>query len=86
MKSNLKFFNNFKTLPLDGFLKNVLYDKRFGYYNSRFPFGENGDFITAPKISNLFSEMIAIWLISSWETFGKPKYFNIVELGPGTEV
>ena len=27
--------------------------------------------------------MIAIWIISTWETFGKPKNFNIVELGPG---
>ena len=36
-----------------------------------------------PKISNLFSEMIAIWIISTWENFDKPKVFNIVELGPG---
>ena len=27
--------------------------------------------------------MIAIWIISTWENFGKPKNFNIVELGPG---
>ena len=47
------------------------------------PFGKKGDFITAPKISNLFSEMIAIWIVSTWEKFGKPKKLNIVELGPG---
>ena len=63
--------------------KNVLYDKKYGYYTTKIPFGEKGDFITSPKISNLFSEMIAIWMIASWETFGKPKNFNIVELGPG---
>ena len=34
---------------------------------------EKGDFITAPKISNLFSEIIAIWIISAWQIFGKPK-------------
>ena len=47
------------------------------------PFGIKGDFITSPKISDLFSEIIAIWIVASWETFGKPKKFNIVELGPG---
>ena len=83
MKSNLKFFKKLKTLPADEFIGNVLYDSKFGYYNSKLPFGEKGDFITSPKISYLFSEMIAIWLISTWEIFGRPKTFNIIELGPG---
>ena len=83
MKTNLKFFKKSKTLPVDKFFKNVLYDKKFGYYTSRVPFGKKGDFITSPKISSLFSEIIAIWIIATWELFGKPKSFNIVELGPG---
>ena len=83
MRSNLKFFKKKKILPVDEFFHNVLYDKKIGYYNSKSPFGEKGDFITSPKISNIFSEMIAIWIISTWENFGKPKNFNIVELGPG---
>ena len=83
MKKNKIFFKNLKVLPVDSFFKNVLYDKKFGYYNSRIPFGKKGDFITSIKVSSLFSEIIAIWIISCWETFGKPKNFNIVELGPG---
>ena len=83
MKSNIKFFKKSNTIPVDEFLNNVLYDNRLGYYSSKLPFGEEGDFVTSPKISNLFSEIIAIWIISSWELFGKPKNFNIVELGPG---
>ncbi len=83
MRSNLRFFKNSKTLPVDKFFYNVLYDKKFGYYNSKLPFGDKGDFITAPKISNLFSEMIGIWLVSTWENCGKPNCFKIVELGPG---
>ena len=83
MKKNLKFFKNSKILPVDEFFKNILYDKKFGYYNSKQPLGVKGDFITSPKISYLFSEMIAIWIISVWELFKKPKNFNIVELGPG---
>ena len=83
MEFNLKFFKSKKFLPIDKFFKNVLYDQKIGYYTSKNPFGKNGDFITAPKISKLFSEIIAIWIISAWQIFGKPKKFNIVELGPG---
>ena len=86
MKTNKIFFKNSKVLPVDSFFKNVLYDKKFGYYNSKFPLGKKGDFITSPKISDLFSEIIAIWIISCWENFGKPKNFNVVELGPGDGV
>ena len=83
MKSNKKFFNNSKILPVDKFIENVLYNKKSSYYSSKIPFGKVGDFITAPGVSNLFSEIIGIWLITTWNTLGKPKRFNIVELGPG---
>ena len=83
MEDNKIFFKKSKVLTVDNFFKNVLYDKKIGYYNSKIPFGKTGDFITSPKVSYLFSEIIAIWMISCWETFGKPKNFNIVELGPG---
>ncbi len=83
MKSNLKFFKNSQNLPADEFFKNVLFDKKIGYYNSKQPFGRRGDYITAPNISRLFSEMIAIWVISTWEAIGKPKNLNFIELGPG---
>ena len=83
MNLNQIFFKKSKILPNDKFFSNVLYDKKFGYYTSQMPFGKDGDFITSPKISSIFSEIIAIWIVSSWETFGKPKNFNIVELGPG---
>ena len=47
------------------------------------PFGKKGDFITAPNISILFSEMLAIWCISFWENLGYPKKINIIEMGAG---
>ncbi len=47
------------------------------------PFGYTGDFITAPNISRLFSEMISIWTISFWQSLGSPKKFNLIELGAG---
>ena len=46
-------------------------------------FGKDGDFITAPNISRLFSEMIAIWVISFWQSMGSPRKFNLIELGAG---
>ena len=83
MITNKIFFKNSKILPVDKFFTNVLYDRKNGYYTSQIPFGEKGDFITSPKVSSLFSEMIAIWIVACWESCGKPKNFNIVELGPG---
>ena len=83
MISNKNFFNNSKLLPVDKFIENVLYNKKDGYYSSKNPFGKSSDFITSPGISNLFSEIIGIWLITSWNTLGRPQKFNIVELGPG---
>ena len=85
MKPNLKKFKitSKKPLPVDDFIEKILYEPEIGYYSSKDPFGKNGDFITSPTISNLFSEIIGIWLISAWEKMGKPKVFNFVELGPG---
>jgi len=72
-----------KSIPLDEFINVSLYDKQFGYYMKKNPFGKEGDFITSPIISKLFSEMIAIWCVSFWEHLKKPKKILIVELGPG---
>ena len=70
-------------IPLDKFINLSLYNKKFGYYMKKNPFGKKGDFITAPNISRLFSEMIAIWIISFWKTLGSPRNFNLIELGAG---
>ncbi len=78
----MKLKKNFK-IPVDQFIDKALYDKKFGYYMKRNPFGFKGDFITSPNISILFSEMIAIWIISFWEKLNCPEKFNLVELGGG---
>ena len=78
-----KLFHKYKNIPLDIFFENILYNKEDGYYVKKNPLGKNGDFITAPIISSIFSEMIAIWIASTWTIMNKPKNFNIVELGPG---
>ena len=74
---------NNNLITLDKFIEESLYNKKLGYYMKKNPFGKNGDFITAPNISILFSEMISIWIISFWEKLDCPKQFNLVELGAG---
>ncbi len=77
---SLKQKNN---LPLDEFINLSLYDKESGYYMKKNVFGKKGDFTTAPNISRLFSEMIAIWIVGFWQSIGAPKKFNLIELGAG---
>ena len=73
------------SIALDKFIDYCLYDKKDGYYMIKNPFGITGDFVTAPNISRLYSEMLAVWTISFWESLGCPKKFNLIELGAGNE-
>jgi NADH dehydrogenase [ubiquinone] 1 alpha subcomplex assembly factor 7 len=52
------------------------------YYATRDPLGADGDFITAPEISQMFGEMIGLWCADQWMRSGKPAV-HYVELGPG---
>ncbi len=60
-----------------------LADPEHGYYRTRQPFGRSGDFVTAPEISQLFGEMIGIFLISAWAGSGRPEAVRLIEIGPG---
>ncbi|GHC65689.1 class I SAM-dependent methyltransferase [Limoniibacter endophyticus] len=55
-----------------------LFDPRDGYYTTRQPFGTNGDFTTAPEVSQMFGELAGVWLASAWSA---PATF--AEIGPG---
>jgi len=83
MNKLIKILKEKKSIPLDKFINIALYDKKFGYYMKKNPFGKEGDFITSPLISILFAEMIAVWCVAYWENLGKPKKIFLVELGPG---
>ena len=54
-----------------------------GYYASKMPLGESGDFITAPEISQMFGELIGLWCVEVWRMMGAPRPFLLAELGPG---
>jgi NADH dehydrogenase [ubiquinone] 1 alpha subcomplex assembly factor 7 len=53
------------------------------YYATRDPFGVEGDFTTAPEISQMFGELIGIWCADLWQRAGEPRTARYVELGPG---
>jgi NADH dehydrogenase [ubiquinone] 1 alpha subcomplex assembly factor 7 len=53
------------------------------YYDSRDPLGSAGDFTTAPEISQMFGELIGLWLADLWDRAGRPARVHYVELGPG---
>ena len=74
---------NKKIYALDEFINQALYNPKDGYYMKSNPFGENGDFITSPNISILFSEMVSIWTILFWQSLKCPKKINLIELGSG---
>jgi NADH dehydrogenase [ubiquinone] 1 alpha subcomplex assembly factor 7 len=54
-----------------------------GYYKQGDPFGLEGDFITAPEISQMFGELLGAWCAAVWETMERPAPVRLVELGPG---
>lgn len=58
-----------------------LHDRRQGYYATR-P-GLGSDFITAPEISQIFGELIGLWMAHEWQALGAPDRLNLVEIGPG---
>jgi len=60
-----------------------LADPEHGYYRVREPFGRAGDFTTAPEISQLFGEMIGIFLVHAWQQHGSPANAILAEIGPG---
>ena len=75
MTYNPGYFNikSDKLIPVDEFVEKVLYEPNIGYYTKKIPFGSQGDFVTAPTISNLFSEIMLIDYINE----GSINKFNI---------
>ena len=70
-------------MTISTFMAMALGHPQFGYYMHRDPFGRAGDFITAPEISQLFGEMIGVWLADLWLRMDRPNPFLLVEAGPG---
>lgn len=70
-------------MPVDRYMELCLLDPDHGAYTARDPIGRDGDFITAPEISQIFGELIGLWCATFWQAIGNPNPFHLIELGPG---
>lgn len=71
--------------PVDigSFMGMAMGHPEYGYYASRDPFGRGGDFITTPEMSQIFGELIGMWLADVWMKMGEPAKVYLLECGPG---
>lgn len=65
------------------YMAHCLGDPEHGYYAKRDPLGPDGDFVTAPEVSQMFGEIVGAWLVHAWRLCGAAEGVRLVELGPG---
>jgi NADH dehydrogenase [ubiquinone] 1 alpha subcomplex assembly factor 7 len=70
-------------MSLATFMGLCLSHPRHGYYAAGRPIGAEGDFITAPEISQMFGELVGFFIVNLWQQMGQPTSFTLLELGPG---
>lgn len=70
-------------LSVSEYMETALYHPELGYYIKAKPIGAEGDFVTAPEISQMFGELIGLWCVQAWRDMGRPAQFRWIELGPG---
>ena len=70
-------------MPVAEYMALCLSDSEHGYYTTHDPFGVRGDFITAPEVSQMFGEMLGLWMAAIWKRMGSPENLRVIELGPG---
>ncbi|GMF18109.1 unnamed protein product [Phytophthora fragariaefolia] len=70
-------------LTVAEFMTRALSHPDHGYYMKKDVFGSQGDFTTAPEISQMFGELIAVWCVATWQQMGAPGHVKVVEMGPG---
>ncbi|WP_315807361.1 MULTISPECIES: class I SAM-dependent methyltransferase [unclassified Bradyrhizobium] len=70
-------------MPVWRYMELCLLHPQHGYYISRDPLGREGDFTTAPEVSQMFGELLGLWAASVWKAVGSPQQFRLIELGPG---
>ncbi len=68
--------------PLSAYMAACLYDPKQGFYTTQNPLGKAGHFITAPEITQIFGEMVGLWIYLQWQSLGGVS-LHLIELGPG---
>lgn len=70
-------------LSVAEFMGESLGHPTLGYYMKQDPFGQAGDFVTSPEISQMFGELTGAWAAVVWQSMGQPNELVLAELGPG---
>ncbi|MGB3616367.1 MAG: class I SAM-dependent methyltransferase, partial [Elainellaceae cyanobacterium] len=70
-------------IPFADYMDWVLYHPQQGYYTSRVPIGEKGDYITSSSLGPDFGELLAEQFVQLWQGLGEPAPFTLVEQGAG---
>jgi NADH dehydrogenase [ubiquinone] 1 alpha subcomplex assembly factor 7 len=70
-------------MPVWRYMELCLMHPQHGYYVSRDPLGREGDFITAPEVSQMFGELLGLWAASVWRAIDSPPILRLIEIGPG---
>src|SRR2546421_659129 len=70
-------------MPVWRYMELCLTHPKHGYYLSRDPLGREGDFTTAPEVSQMFGELLGLWTASVWKAISSPSAMRLIELGPG---
>ncbi len=70
-------------LTIAQYMSRCLHDPAHGYYATRPRLGADGDFITAPLVSQMFGELIGLWCAETWARMGRPARVILAEVGPG---
>lgn len=83
LKSLRREIENVGPVSVSEYMVQCLCHPKHGYYMNRDPFGVEGDFTTAPEISQVFGELLGLWAAITWQQMGSPKELHLVELGPG---
>lgn len=66
------------------YMSECLWDDAHGYYATRPVIGRGGDFITSAEISQVFGELVGLWVAVVWQSvLGAPRQLQFVEYGPG---
>ena len=87
LKDRLKAqIRSFGPITVAQYMTACLHDPQHGYYATCPALGEDGDFITAPLVSQMFGELVGLWAVETWRGLGSPDRFLLVEAGPGNGV
>jgi SAM-dependent MidA family methyltransferase len=70
-------------LTVAQYMTACLHDPQGGYYATRPAIGGEGDFITAPMVSQMFGELLGLWAAEAWAGMGRPAQVVLAEAGPG---